>query len=220
MKNSPKRITIITLLFLLISILEVYGTIMNSKLLEFTFKPLLMVALATLYLISVKKPNFWFVSALFFSFWGDVLLLFPEKYFIGGLVSFLITHIIYIKLIRGFFTTVKTKTVIYAAIPFVVYFSLIVLLIKENLGELLIPVIVYGIAISIFGTVALLNYIKNKATENSWLLIGALLFILSDSIIAINEFYFSASVLQVFIMITYIVSQYLICKAIIIKHTN
>ncbi|CAM1340785.1 lysoplasmalogenase [Tenacibaculum amylolyticum] len=220
MKNIPQRITIIALLFLLVSMLEVYGTIMNNKLLEFIFKPLITVVLAILYLVSVKKRSFWFVSALFFSFWGDVLLLFPKKFFIGGLVSFLITHIIYIKIIRGFFTTVKTKTVIYAAIPFVVYFSLIVMLIKENLGELFVPVIVYGIAISTFGTVALLNYIKNKATENSWLLIGALLFILSDSIIAIKEFYFSASILQVLIMITYIVSQYLICKAVIIKHNH
>ena len=217
MNNQNKKALVISLLFLVISVFEIYGTIQNSKLLEFIFKPLITVSLALLYIVSVKKPSFLFISALFFSFWGDVLLLFPEKYFVLGLVSFLLTHLIFIKIIRGFISNVDSNLFIKSAIFFVAYFGGIVYLIFENLNELLIPVLVYGLVISTFGTFATVNYVKNKATENLWLLVGALIFILSDSIIAINKFYMENASLGSLIMITYIVAQYLICKAMISK---
>ena len=217
MNNQNKKALVISLLFLVISVFEIYGTIQNSKLLEFIFKPLITVSLALLYIVSVKKPSFLFISALFFSFWGDVLLLFPEKYFVLGLVSFLLTHLIFIKIIRGFISNVDSRLFLKSAIFFVAYFGGIIYLIFENLNELLIPVLVYGLVISTFGTFATVNYIKNKATENLWLLVGALIFILSDSIIAINKFYMENASLGSLIMITYIVAQYLICKAMIAK---
>ncbi|CAL2076374.1 lysoplasmalogenase [Tenacibaculum sp. 190524A05c] len=217
MNNQNKKALVISLLFIVISVFEIYGTIQNSKLLEFIFKPLITVSLALLYIVSVKKPSFLFISALFFSFWGDVLLLFPEKYFVLGLVSFLLTHLIFIKIIRGFISNVDSKLFLKSAIFFVAYFGGIIYLIFENLNELLIPVLVYGLVISTFGTFATVNYIKNKATENLWLLVGALIFILSDSIIAINKFYMENALLGSLIMITYIVAQYFICKAMIAK---
>ncbi|CAL2083598.1 lysoplasmalogenase [Tenacibaculum sp. 190524A05c] len=217
MNNQNKKALVISLLFLVVSVFEIYGTIQNSRLLEFIFKPLITVSLALLYIVSVKKPSFLFISALFFSFWGDVLLLFPEKYFVLGLVSFLLTHLIFIKIIRGFISNVDSKLFLKSGIFFVAYFGGIVYLIFENLNELLIPVLVYGLVISTFGTFATVNYVKNKATENLWLLVGALIFILSDSIIAINKFYMENASLGSLIMITYIVAQYLICKAMIAK---
>ncbi len=217
MNNQNKKVLVFSILFLMISVLEVYGTIQNNKLLEFIFKPLITVSLALLYIVSVKKPSFLFISALFFSFWGDVLLLFPEKYFVLGLVSFLLTHLIFIKIIRGFISQLDSKSIIKSAIFFIVYFGGIIFLILNNLKELLIPVIIYGLVISAFGTFALINYKKSKTTENLWLLIGALIFILSDSIIAINKFYSNNTLLESLIMITYIVAQYLICKAMIAK---
>jgi uncharacterized membrane protein YhhN len=82
---------------------------------------------------------------------------------------------------------------------------------------MLIPVIIYGIIISTFGTLTLLNYLQQKSTENLWLFLGTLIFIVSDSFLAINKFYGTREVYGVTIMITYIVAQYLICKAMIVK---
>ncbi|MFY7672440.1 lysoplasmalogenase [Tenacibaculum sp. MEBiC06402] len=215
MKNF--RTILFSILFLIVSFCEIYGVLIHSELLEFIFKPLITVSLAVLYLVSVKKPSFLYISALFFSFWGDVLLLFPERFFVLGLVSFLLTHVLYIKLINGFLPKLNVAVFVKFALVFLGYFGGVVFLIKDNLKELLIPVIVYGLVISAFGTFSLVNYIKNKATENLWLLIGAIVFILSDSIIAINKFYLMNTDLGSLIMITYIVAQYLICKALIAK---
>ncbi|WP_442266143.1 lysoplasmalogenase [Tenacibaculum sp. ZS6-P6] len=208
---------IFSVLFLLVSCVEVLATIYNYRVLELIFKPLIAVTLVLLYLVNVSKPSFWFVSALFFSFWGDVLLLFPEDFFVLGLVSFLITHVIYIKIVSGYFNKIEISTKILSFLAFLMYFSVIVFLIKDNLKELLLPVIVYGLVISMFGTTALLNYIHNKTTENLWLLIGALIFILSDSVIALNKFYSEQPIFSSVIMITYIVAQFYICKGMIAK---
>ena len=64
---------------------------------------------------------------------------------------------------------------------------------------------------------ALLNYRNEKSTENTWLLIGALIFIISDSLIALNKFYEPSEFYGISIMITYILAQFLICKAFILK---
>ncbi|AUC14729.1 hypothetical protein BTO06_06035 [Tenacibaculum sp. SZ-18] len=219
-QHNSKKVLVFSILFFLVSVLELTGVYQKKIVLEFIFKPLLMVSLAAFYLVSVKKPSFLYLSALFFSFWGDLLLLFPEKFFVLGLVSFLITHLIYIKVIKGFLQKLSIITFMKYGIIFLVYFGAIVFFIKDNLNELLIPVIVYGLVISSFGTFALINYLKNKATENLWLFIGAIIFILSDSTIAINKFYLIQADLGMIIMITYIVAQYFICKAIISKSLN
>ena len=215
--NKQLKITIASIIFLLVAIIDVYAVVIQNKSLEIIFKPLLMTTLVIIYLLSVKKANFWLVSALFFSFWGDVFLLDKTNYFVFGLASFLIAHILYIKMTSNFFKKQPFTKVIKAAIIFVALFAGVLFLIKDNLGEMLMPVIVYGIAISAFGTCALLNYQQEKSTANLWLLLGAVLFIASDSLIALNNFYSPMYLFDVLIVILYIVSQYFICKSLILK---
>ena len=80
-----------------------------------------------------------------------------------------------------------------------------------------IPVIIYGVVISSLGAISLLNYIQEKSTVNLWLFLGAIIFIISDGLIAVRKFINPNEIYQICIMLTYIVAQYLICKAIIAK---
>ncbi len=219
MKKQTK-ITIASIVFLAVFMADVWAVITDNSIGEMIFKPLLMTTLAIVYLVSVKKSNFWFISALFFSFWGDVLLLFKEQFFVFGLASFLLAHIIYIKITAGFLQKISIKKILLATLPFVVFFVLLLNLIFDGLGVMKIPVIIYGITISSFGAVALLNYISRKTTDSLWLFLGAIVFIVSDSVLAINRFYEAKEVYGIIIMITYIVAQYFICKSIIFKENN
>ena len=211
------KISIASILFLLVAIVDVFAVINQNKSLEIVFKPLLMTILVIVYLLSVKKANFWLVSALFFSFWGDVFLLDKTNYFVFGLASFLIAHIMYIKMTSNFLHKTSVVKKVTAAVPFIVLFTVLLYVIYPNLNEMLMPVIVYGIAISCFGTLALLNYQQKKSTENTWLLLGAILFIASDSLIALNNFYKPEVIFDITIITLYIVSQYLIVKSVIMK---
>ena len=57
------------------------------------------------------------------------------------------------------------------------------------LGDMKLPVRIYGIVISFMFMLAMhMLFIKNK-TAGKWMMIGALLFVISDSVLAINKFY-------------------------------
>ncbi|RSC93864.1 lysoplasmalogenase [Tenacibaculum singaporense] len=215
--TKQTKITLASIVFLLVAIADVYAVITQTKNIEMIFKPLLMTSLAIVYLVSVSKHSFWLLSALFFSFWGDVFLLDKTNFFVFGLASFLVAHVVYIKITTSFLYKDSVVKILTSAIPFVLLFVGLLSLIYNNLGDMLLPVLVYGIAISTFGTAALLNYRQQKNIANSWLLLGAILFIASDSLIALNNFYAPKRLFDIAIIILYIVSQYLIVKAIIAK---
>ncbi|MFK8061110.1 MAG: lysoplasmalogenase [Polaribacter sp.] len=214
-----KKVKIIStsILFLIVVIIYLSGLLLDNKTLTFFTKPFITISLVLVYLVSVKKASFWYVSALFFSFWGDTFLLFNDDFFLFGLVSFLIAHILYIKISSGYLKKTPTNKIIFSAIPFVLAFGSVFYVINDSLGDMFIPVIIYGIVISTFGKLTFLNYIQEKNTENLWLFLGGVIFIISDSLLAINKFYEAKEIYGVCIMITYIVAQYLICKAMIAK---
>jgi len=103
---------------------------------------------------------------------------------------------------------VKSK----AILPFSIFFIGLISILKDGLGDFLIPVIIYGVAISIFGFVSLLNNLLKKDRASLLLLSGAVLFILSDSMIALHKFYEAQPIYPAVIMITYIVAQFLIFR--------
>lgn len=214
---KPTKTILASIFFLLVCIADIYAILVNNREIEMIAKPLITTSLVILYLLSVKKPNFWYVSALFFAFWGDVLLIFPDKFFVLGLASFLLAHVLYITISSKFLKKISTSKIVLHSLPFLATLGVLMYIIYPNLGELLIPVIIYGIVISVFGVVTFLVYTNEKSTENLWLFLGAIIFILSDSVLAINKFYEASEVLGITIMITYIIAQYLICKAMIVK---
>ena len=212
------KITIATALFFIAVITDIWGIVIENETMQTVAKPLLLTLLALVYLVSVKKPIFWYVVGMFFSFVGDVLLMFEgANFFMFGLAAFLLAHVVYIKVTSSFLQRDLTVKIISSAFPFVIFLAVLMYLIYPNLGEMLIPVAVYGITISTFGSIALLNYRSEKSTENLWLFIGAIIFILSDSLIALNKFYEPNEIYGVAIMVTYILAQFLICKAMIVK---
>jgi uncharacterized membrane protein YhhN len=217
--TKQTKTTIASSLFLAVVVLHILG-ILSNDFLAFISKPFIITTLVIVYLVSVKKPNFWYVSALFFSFWGDVLLLFKDQFFVFGLASFLLAHILYIKIVAEFIKKISLQKVFVVCLPFVVFLFSFLYLLKDNLGEMTIPVIIYGVVISSFGAISLLNYIQEKSTVNFWLFLGTIIFIISDGLIAVHKFINPNEIYQICIMLTYIVAQYLICKAIIAKTSD
>lgn len=202
--------------FFVVVILDVIGVITGNQLMRFIFKPMILLTLMLYYSLIIEPENKLYLAVLFFSFLGDVLLLFDSKLnFILGLVSFLLAHILLIKIILNVLKKSSIGQKVTAIIPFSIIFFGLVFLLKDNLGQLLIPVIAYASVICIFGILAFLNYLTEKTIPNLLLLGGATFFILSDSTLAINKFYQSESYFPVFIMITYVLAQYLICKFMI-----
>ena len=200
----------VTWIFFSISLLDITGVVLNNSLLQLIFKPLIMPSLILLYYLSSKRKNKWYIVAIFFSFLGDVLLLDKSNMFLFGIAAFLITQLLYVFIISKELPPSHWRTKLIASIPFVAFFIILIKVLKPGLGEFFLPVVIYGVAISIFGMVSLLNYFIRRDKSSLTLLFGAVLFILSDSMIALNKFYEAKALYGLSIMVTYILAQYLI----------
>lgn len=147
-------------------------------------------------------------TSLIFSVGGDVFLgLNREDFFVFGLGSFLVAHLLYIFLfIRSMPMRLILSPLRKAGVTLLVLYSVIMLAwMLPSLGELAIPVIVYITVITGMGVSAALAGFRAP-----WVLVGSILFILSDSVIAVNKFKipFAASAYLIWSM--YYIGQYLI----------
>ncbi len=92
----------------------------------------------------------------------------------------------------------------------VVYYTLLITFLSPHLGDMKLPVRIYGIVISVMLMLALhLLFIKNKKA-GQWMAQGTQLFVISDSILAINQFYHSFEAAAAVIMLTYGLAQFFI----------
>jgi uncharacterized membrane protein YhhN len=156
------------------------------------------------------------IFALIFSYAGDIILMIPGNnplFFISGLVSFLVAHLFYTKL----FTTLsplnknilkKNPIWIIAIILFLTAF--LSYLVPKIDTTLKIPVIAYALIICTM-LISTLN-LKEKIGKrpHNMIVAGAILFVLSDSILALNQFdpaFQSITLMHALVMQTYISAQ-------------
>jgi uncharacterized membrane protein YhhN len=194
------------------------GLLLDIQLLYIVAKPLLMITLA-LYFISASKgyPSWraYVVLALVFSWGGDVFLI-SGDWFIAGLISFLIAHVFYIVAYQ------KTGAANGQLKPldilkFVIYGVVLIGLIYPGLGDMLVPVLIYALVLLIMGIWA--HKRRGATTSTSFKLVaaGAILFAISDGLIAVNKFAFEVPAERILVMTIYMTSQYLIVTGLI-KH--
>ncbi|MDG1330099.1 MAG: lysoplasmalogenase [Flavobacteriaceae bacterium] len=202
--------------FVLFSLIDFYGIYLEKQLMVNFAKPMLMITLFWYYYSNTKQLNKYFVLGLFFSFLGDLLLLGTgEVYFIFGLLFFLIAHLFYIIMVLRLIPARKPKNFIMASVPFLLLFFILMNILFAGLGSMKIPVIIYAMTISFFGIVSLLLYLETKTKISLILLVGVLIFISSDSILALNLFYKTQSFYPLLIMMSYVLAQYLICRFVL-----
>ena len=214
--SSNSRANIWLIIFVVVAVLELVAATWNLELLNWFVKPLLMITLG-LYYGSVSGPETswrkYVFLALAFSWAGDVFLMLDEM-FIPGLASFLIAHLFYINLYR--LTGASTQRIPFRALALLgIYGAALMAFLYPHLGEMLVPVPVY--ALVILGMVAFALKRRAGTTVSSYrhALFGALLFVLSDSLIAVNKFATEIPFERVLIMSTYITAQYLIVKGLL-----
>lgn len=208
--------------FIRISILYILLIIFQKEEWTWYLKPLLI---PFLFFSVTKSEDFktkkWLLIALLFSWIGDVILLFAnqnELFFIFGLVAFLAAHIFFIVLFTKQEAEVihKEKNFYWFGFGLVLLylFGMLSLLIPK-LGDLTFPVGIYAMTISLMLIETIKGFFNWKEKSKILILIGAIFFVLSDSLLAFNKFYFSFSVANLLIMATYLLAQYLIVKGVL-----
>ncbi len=213
------------ILYFINGALTIFAEHQEFRMLMYVSKVLMMPFLAIYFYAETKKikESRFIYLALFFSWWGDIFLMFPRSeyepanaklLFVCGLVSFLIAHINYIVY---FYREIKDQpkvTIIiekpYLIIPFLLLGSSLLILLYPTLGPMKLPVTVYTIVIISMLIMAFNRRNLVDPVSFTWVFIGALFFVFSDSCIAINLFYKPFASARAVIMATYIIAQFLI----------
>lgn len=190
-------------------------------------KPLLLPILIAAVVVTENFPTKKILLiALTFSWVGDIILLFADKgelYFIFGLVAFLLSHVVYIALFskQQNTRTYNNKSVLWlGSLIILIYFIFMITTLFPKLGPLKIPVVVYAIVITTMLFIAFKGSLKWATPANNYILIGAILFVSSDSILAFNKFYAPITQASFYIMITYCMAQYFIVAGILKLNNN
>jgi uncharacterized membrane protein YhhN len=213
------KISVWLILFFAALGVNLAGIVLQNEQLQNFSKPELIPFLAGYFLDqtngiagSIKKN---ILAALFFSWAGDVLLMFVPKdeiFFLLGVSAFLIAHIFYIAFFHHVRIKEKVKGNPWLMVIVVVYYGTLIAFLSPHLANMKWPVRVYGIVISFMFMLAMhMLGIKNK-TAGKWMMMGALLFVISDSVLAINKFYQSFELADIVIILTYVLAQLFIVQ--------
>jgi uncharacterized membrane protein YhhN len=165
--------------------------------LEYIAKPAVMITLFIWLFTSVGLNNvsLWFGLGIIFSLTGDVLLMLSlDRFFLFGLVAFLLAHLAYV---IGF--NIPLPEFSLWGIVFAVMVSLggariirriLDALASKGQARMRMPIIVYSTVISIMLLSAMIKLMDITWDANAALLVsgGAFLFYISDIILAWNKF--------------------------------
>lgn len=220
-----RKITWITL-FVLVLLVDLIGVYLNNETLRFITKPLLMPLLGIYLLTQTSSVNSnlkaWIILALFFSWTGDIFLMFEGRsslFFLLGLSAFFIAQIFYII----FFHNIRMREYIRGNALFllliIIYYSVLVTVLSPYLGSMTLPVRIYGVVLSFMLMLAMHTMLGKNKKAALWMMIGAILFVISDSLLAFDKFFAAFDYAGIIIMLTYGFAQLFITEGAV-KYIN
>ncbi|WP_010098278.1 lysoplasmalogenase [Ornithinibacillus scapharcae] len=188
----------------------VFAIYLNKQAWKYILKPgtMLCIIILAMYINPLHTSySFYVLLALIFSLAGDVFLMLEDKWFIHGLASFLLAHIIYIVGFLTSWTFVFSNTsatlIIFILILATVFLKILYPKVYKQGGKLfIVAVAIYIVIISTMLSLAIL-------TGSVLVITAAFLFFISDAILACNKFYVRFRLADYMVMGTYFSAQLL-----------
>jgi len=202
-------------LFLVFASLFIFSTLLPPFPFSWALKLLPIVILLHFtwqqLLLTRENAHKIFLLGLVFSAFGDFFLDYDRvNWFIFGLGSFLVAHLFYI---------FSLMPIALKRVPIILIYCLYGIgmfsFIYGGLAELFIPVLVYMTVLLLMGITTLIS-----KKSNAWLIIGGISFIISDSLIGLNQFYQEIPNASFWIMTCYYFSQFSLVKGMFEQKQN
>lgn len=181
----------------------------------YLFKPLTTILI---WYLAFRRPaggatfyHYAIMIGLGFSLGGDILLMFPKRYFLAGLVSFLLGHLAYI---TAFASVNGPQISLWWVLPGLGYASGILLFLRGKLEAMKYPVLAYMLVILLMAGQALELWSASRSPLALCGAVGALLFLFSDTALAINRFHHQYRDSPLVVLGSYYCAQWLIALSI------
>jgi len=207
-------IFVLTLLVIVAASMHIRAEYRGARHRVYIFKPLTMVFIILIALLGRSSPPFYqymIITGLVFSLAGDVFLMLPKDRFVAGLIAFLIAHLCYI----AAFAPEIHALAWWPLLPLVMYAIVVYRVLAPFLGKLKVPVLTYIAVILMMAWLGWERWGHMGHGGTLMAFVGAILFVVSDTILAIDRFrgaFKSASVLK---LATYYCAQYLIAWSVV-----
>jgi len=203
----------VTASFLFCTFLSAMSAIVSDrrgqKWLTYVFRPFTIILLIG-FVLETRPPSLYqqaILTALVFSLLGDTMMMLKKKKFLAGMLFFLLAQV---ALASAFYSRLKPGFLLWPVLPLVLLAALVLWLSWRNLGKYKIPVLVYLLAILTMARLAL-EMPHQLPGLKPWLAAsGAVLFLLSDSILAVNRFHQTFKNAQLLILSTFYLALILI----------
>lgn len=167
----------------------IWTTYAGAQTQRFLFKPLttalilgvvfaLPDAVSSLYRVLIAV-------GILFSLAGDIFLLLPNNWFLWGLVSFLIAHLFFIV---GYVERTSIHMHWHLLAPFAFYGVALLYLLWPHVANLRLPVLIYALVLLTMGWQATELWWEMRDLAALLAMVGAILFVVSDSILALDKF--------------------------------
>ena len=181
---------------LILAVLDWIAVYRKSKTLEYIFKPATMLGILFWIWQSTGfgESMLWFTLGVVFCLAGDVFLMLPRDRFIFGLVAFLTGHICYIIGLNNqppYFNLWGGFLIIFLGLYLAWLFPKLASSLKtKGKDGLKIPVLLYALVISLMVYSAMMTWTRPDWQTQASLSVslGAILFYISDSILAWDRF--------------------------------
>jgi uncharacterized membrane protein YhhN len=199
----------------------------GAKWLDYLFKSLIMPWMAGFFMLHARNVDFsirkLILLGFLFSWLGDISLMFThfnELFFLTGIGCFLIALVFYVFL---FLRTINLsgkraflKKQPYWIIAYLGYGLIFYILLFNHLDTLLqFAILLYVTVLLGMSAMALNRFGNGHPLSFSFVFAGSLLFVASDSMIALNKYLVEIPYDGIWIMSTYIGAQYLIMRGIL-----
>ena len=205
----------ITVIITTFAVFTIVAREQEIRWLLFLFKPMttiLIILLAYRSAPDVLSPYaYWIMAGLLFGLFGDVFLMFPDRMFRLGLVSFLIGHIFYI---LAFTSGIGFGFSLQILLPIVLFGTTVSVFLLPHLKSMTGPVLLYIIVICLM---ALQSWSRWQEIGGGRMLVaavGASFFLISDAILALNRFRKPFKRAHTMSLSTYYIAQWLIAVSV------
>lgn len=177
---------------LIVSVIITIGSLTEGALFGWARAPLLMPIVVLMTLLSRPLPGARvlvpLLAAQVFSWFGDIALASEGDYFVLGVGMFLLAQVSYIVTFLGIKGPHQLRIKPVVLVPYLVYYVGILALVLPKAGELALPLVVYGTTLTAMAVFAMDTWPRVSPLAARMLLFGSILFVTSDSLIALTKF--------------------------------
>lgn len=207
----PRRKTLLFLYFIVL-FLDAFGVIfpewIDRKYTTFFPLPILLL----LYVFSVKKINWLYISALIFTFLG-VVFFNIHSYANLALIFYGLGVCFYVIICLKSTTIISIKSICIATIPFLIVYLVPLIFYSDAVqGDIFNYIMFYVFFVGLFFLISILIYINKRNKTNLWLFCSGVLFLISTIIHGYNLFFEYLTSVRVGVVLTFLMMHFAMYK--------